>query len=116
MQPPSLLRFVVAALSATGAVSCALAQDLSAPQATSVVVVRSVRDPVDRSYRKMIKGMDRFEREHALAPQAGLRFRLLPRVPNARMDGITLRVAGERVDLPIAVAPDNSFVLERNEQ
>lgn len=80
------------------------------------VVVPYVRDPVDKSYRKMIRGIDRFERERALAPAASLRFRLLPRRPAASMQGITLRVAGDRISLPIAIAPDLSFTLPRNEQ
>ena len=88
----------------------------AAAQAIPSVTVASTRDPVDKSYRKMIKGMERFEREHALAPAATLRFRLLPRLPNARMEGITLRVAGDSVSLPVPVAPDNSFTLPRNEQ
>lgn len=78
------------------------------------VTVSSTRDPVDKSYRRMVKGMDRFEREHALAPQASLRFRLLPRLPNAKMTGITLRIAGDTVTVPVPVAEDNSFVLPRN--
>ncbi len=84
--------------------------------AVQTVRVPTVRDPVDKSYRKMIAGMERFTRERALAPAAVLRFRLLPRLPNARMDGIALRVAGDSLSLPIAIAADHSFVLERNEQ
>jgi hypothetical protein len=80
------------------------------------VTVSGTRDPVDKSYRRMIKGMDRFEREHALAPAATLRFRLLPRLSTAKMTGITLRVAGDNVTLPVPVAEDNSFVLPRNAQ
>ncbi len=79
------------------------------------VTVSSTRDPVDKSYRRMIKGMDRFEREHALAPQASLRFRLLPRLSTAKMTGITLRIAGDSVTIPVPVAEDNSFVLPRND-
>jgi hypothetical protein len=91
----------------------ALAQ--ASPPVQSVTVA-ATRDPVDKSYRKMIKGMDRFEREHALAPAATLRFRLLPRLSTARMTGITLRVAGDTVTLPVPVADDNSFVLPRSDQ
>jgi hypothetical protein len=80
------------------------------------VTVSTTRDPVDKSYRKMIKGMDRFEREHALAPAASLRFHLLPRLSRTKMTGITLRVAGDNVTIPVPVAEDNSFVLPRNEQ
>jgi hypothetical protein len=86
----------------------------AAPQ---TVTVTSTRDPVDKSYRKMILGMERFARERGtLAPQATLRFRLLPRAPGVDMTGIRLRVLGERIALPVEVAPDNTFILPRNEQ
>ena len=104
--------FAVAAC--CGAQAFAQAPPQSAPIPS--VTVSTTRDPVDKSYRKMIKGMDRFEREHALAPAASLRFRLLPRLSTAKMTGITLRVAGDNVTLPVPVAEDNSFVLPRNEQ
>lgn len=87
-----------------------------APQPSAQVHVTSTRDPVDKSYRRMLAGIDRFERERALAPNATLRFRLLPRVPGTRMDGIRLRVAGDTISLPVTLAPDNSFTLERNAQ
>ena len=82
---------------------------------SATVKVQSTRDPVDKSYRKMIRGMERFEREHALAPNAPLRFQLLPRSPTVDMRGITLRVAGNTVSVPVPVAGDNSFVLPRND-
>ncbi|WP_255517547.1 hypothetical protein [Herbaspirillum sp. SJZ107] len=88
-------------------------QPASKPQ---TVTVTSTRDPVDKSYRKMIRGMERFEREHALAPQATLRFRLLPRLPTVNMRGITLKVVGDRITVPVPVAEDNGFTLPRNEQ
>lgn len=87
-----------------------------ASPAVPTVHVPYVRDPVDKSYRKMIKGMERFAREQALAPGASLRFRLLPRLPGARLDDLTLRVAGDTLSLPLAIAPDRSFVLPHNEQ
>lgn len=108
---PSMILSAAALLAA--APTCA-AQAPGGPVAT--VHVPYVRDPVDKSYRKMIKGMDRFERDRAYAPAATLRFRLLPRLPNARMSGIALRVAGDTVTLPVALAADNSFVLERHAQ
>ena len=88
----------------------------SSPSPVARVNVTSTRDPVDKSYRKMIQGMERFERERALAPNASLRFRLLPRTPGVNLEGITLRVAGDTVTVPVPVAPDHSFVLPRNEQ
>lgn len=81
------------------------------------VVVTATRDPVDKSYRKMVRGMDRFARQQGiLAPGAMLRFRLLPRLPGVRMRGIVLKVVGDTVTLPVPIAADNSFTLERDER
>lgn len=102
------LPLVFAAIAAAGGVA--------AQENVARVNVTTTRDPVDKSYRKMIQGMDRFEREHAFAPNAPLRFQLLPRTPDVNMAGITLRVAGDTVSVPVPIEADNSFVLPRNEQ
>lgn len=98
------------------AASWAAAQPAAAAHPAPSVTVPATRDPVDKSYRKMIAGMDLFEQRHALAPQATLRFQLLPRRYGATLDGVTVRVAGDTVSLPVPVAPDHSFTLERNAQ
>ena len=90
----------------------ALAQTAPVPQ----VKVDATRDPVDKSYRKMLQGVERFERDHALAPQALLRFRLLPRQPGVDMTGVQLRIAGDSVSIPLPLAEDNSFAPVRNAQ
>lgn len=115
IRSPALQRRLVAlAIAACALVPCGVFASGAEPIQT--VRVPFVRDPVDKSYRKMIKGMERFAREQALAPAASLRFRLLPRLPNSKLDGVTLRVLGDNVALPLAIAPDYSFVLPRNEQ
>jgi hypothetical protein len=110
MVPEALMKIFLA-LSMLAAACGAAGQDAPAPPK---VTVTAARDPVDKSYRKMVAGMDRFERDHALAPRASLRFQLLPRLPTTRLDGITLRVLGDTTALPVAVAPDHTFTLERN--
>ncbi len=104
---------VILALACLPGLYAPLAHAQSGQPAT--VTVQSTRDPVDKSYRKMIRGMERFARERAMAPNAPLRFQLLPRLPTVDMRGITLRVAGNTVSVPVAVADDNSFVLPRND-
>jgi hypothetical protein len=98
--------------------ACLLLHAAAAFAQANVATVRVpyVRDPVDKSYRKMLEGMDRFARDHALAPAAGLRFRLYPRLPGASLDGVSLRVAGDTVSLPVALDDAHSFVLPRSEQ
>lgn len=114
---PALAHAIAAgALLASCGVAVAQTPAAASPSAIQTVRVPFVRDPVDKSYRKMIKGMERFERERALAPTATLRFRVLPRLPNSKLDGVTLRVLGDNISLPLQIDPDYSFVLPRNEQ
>jgi len=82
----------------------------------ATVRIPFVRDPVDKSYRKMISGMDLFARGRHFAPAATLRFRLLPRLPNSRLDGVTLRIAGDTVSQPVELGSDLSFTLPRDAQ
>jgi hypothetical protein len=107
----SLYFLTLPAILLAPALPCA-AQD-SAP-APSVITVHDTRDPVDKSYRKMIAGMDRFNKEHALAPQGQLRFRLLPRSKSVDMQGLTMKIVGDTFTLPVPLAPDNSFILPRD--
>ena len=74
------------------------------------------RDPVEKSYRKMVQGMDLFERQRAMSPNASLRFKLLPRRRETDMDSIEIDVIGSTVDFQVPVAPDHSFSLPRNQQ
>jgi hypothetical protein len=82
---------------------------------TQAVEVTATRDPVDKSYRKMLRGMDLFEKLHGLAPNATLRYKLLPRQGDARMDGIELAILGDSFTIPVALAPDHTFTLERSQ-
>src|SRR5438045_3493770 len=95
------LRLLRAAMPIAMTVACAAANASEAQQKAGAaeavlptVTVSTVRDPVDKSYRKMLKGMDLFERMHGLAPTASLRYKLLPRQRDTNMDGITLGIVG----------------------
>jgi hypothetical protein len=82
--------------------------------ADDAVRVTAIRHPVDKSYRKMVSGMDLFEQMHALAPDATLRYRLYPRKRGTDMGIGAVYVVGDQVDVPIAVAADNTFTLRRD--
>jgi len=72
-------------------------------------------EPVEKSYRAMVRGMDHFERlRPTLAPQATLRYKLLARRPGTNLERIDLQVLGSTVEIPVPIAPDRSFTLERN--
>ena len=89
---------------------------LAAPalaQEAPALTVSGLRKPVDKSYRKMVKGMTLFEELRAMAPGASLRYRLWPRKPGTDMGGVTLAVVGDSFELPIPVAADRTFTLGR---
>src|SRR5262245_37920945 len=73
------------------------------------VEVSAMREPVEKSYRKIVKGMDLFEQRRSLAPNAALRFKLLPRSRDTDMQGIALAIVGDTVSIPVPVAQDNTF-------
>lgn len=113
-----LARVAVAAAVAT---ACQLpaAQDQPRPTvepALPPVTVSATRDFVEKSYRRMLRGMDLFERLHAMAPGASLRFKLLPRKRDTNMRGIDLEVIARTVDIEVPIAPDNTFTLPRDAQ
>ena len=93
----------------------ATAQNTPAPALSSVTIAaKANRDPVEKSYRKMVRGMDLFDAQRSLSPSGTLRFKLLPRKPDADMKSIEMEVIGSTVAFPVALSPDNTFTLERN--
>jgi len=105
-----------------GFLGCALAcpearaqQNKAVPVLPTVTVTaKANRDPVEKSYRKIIRGMDLFEAQHSLAPAASLRFKLLARRRDTDMQQIEINVIGNSVDFLVPLAPDNTFAMERN--
>jgi hypothetical protein len=77
------------------------------------VVIRALRNPVAKSYRRMTSGMELFEKRRHLAPAASLRFKLLPRNRATNMEGIELEIAGDSFAAALEVTPDHTFALER---
>ena len=101
------------------ACAAAYAQEKTGAAANAVlpaVTVTAQRDPVDKSYRKMIEGMDLFEEKHGMAPDASLRFKLLPRRRDTNMNRIVLEILGDTVVIPVPVASDHTFTLQRNQK
>ena len=82
-------------------------------ETTSSVEVKGIRDPEWKSYKSMLSGMDVFDSKHELAPNAELRFILLPRRPDVVMQGLALTLDGGDTSIPIPLAEDNTFVLPR---
>jgi len=102
------MKLRAAALCALLLATCAAAPDPDA------VVITAVRDPVNKSYRKIVSGMDVFEKKRAMAPGAELRFKLLPRKRTTDMENIELEIAGKDTFIPVPIAPDRTFTLPRD--
>jgi hypothetical protein len=78
------------------------------------ITVGALRDPVDKSYRKIMKGRALFDKLHALAPAAALRYRLWPRKRDTDLRSVALAVVGDTFERPVVVAADRTFALERD--
>lgn len=98
----------VAALFLAALATAAFAYD------TPSVTISALRDPVDKSYRRMVKGMELFTRMHDLAPEASLRFRLLPRKRDTDMSDIAVSVVGDSFERALPVAADGTFTIMRD--
>ena len=82
--------------------------------AADTIVITGMRHPVDKSYRKMVQGMELFKEQHAMAPQAELRYKVLPREHNIDIHDVALQVVGDTVKQPVALAADGTFTLGRD--
>lgn len=82
--------------------------------AMPAIRVEGLTDPDDQSYRAMVRGMDAFEKYHALAPAAQLRYRLYPRLPGVQAADTTLKIAGDSASIDVPLAPDLTFTLPRD--
>jgi hypothetical protein len=114
---------VRAALPAAWVLACmavsvdANAQARESPSLAPVTIsAKANRDPVEKSYRKMVRGMDLFEREKSMAPNAPLRFKLLPRRRETDMNAIDMEVIGSTMDFPVAIAADHTFTMPRSQK
>ena len=100
-----------------GVHGCVSAQTSPAGKLAPVTVAAPAnKDPAEKSYRKMLQGMDLFEREQSTAPDAVLRFKLLPRTPGTELDTVELTVIGQQTEFAVPVAADRTFTLARNAQ
>ncbi len=115
--PRTLIRMAGLAM-ATAFSAGVAAQDKGVATLPPVTITaKANRNPVEKSYRKMIRGMDLFERQRGLLPNASLRFKLLARKRETEMNHIEMAVIGSTVEFAVPVAPeDHTFALPRNQQ
>ncbi len=79
------------------------------------VTVSSVasRQPVEKSYDRILQGQALFARLKARhAPDAELRYRLLPRRPDTGLQSVEMFILGRDVEQRVAVAADHTFRID----
>ena len=100
-----------------GLVSAAVsAEDVHpTPDEAQTLEVTAIKRPEQRHYQNFVDGMDAFEKHHALAPNAGLRFRIVPYEGTKADDDLTLEIGLDAGRQEIALRPDLTFGIPRNE-
>lgn len=78
------------------------------------VEISANKDPDNKSYRALLKGVDAFEKYHAAAPQTTPKFILKPRKEGLDTSHLTLRIAYDETSIPIPVADDATFLVPRH--
>jgi hypothetical protein len=125
MKKSTLLAFLFGTLLTTqsGAQTAPASTENNAASATEAsaepiaeVDVSATKNPDWKPYRVMLKGLDAFDKQHALAPQASARFVLKPRTAAATLTGVALRLASDEHSLPIALQDNGTFALPRDAQ
>lgn len=106
---------LIAAWIATLAAAQAQAAPEDLPAAPMLQVETRVRDAILKSYREFMRGLDVFEKKHALAPDAAPLFRIVPAAKGVALDGVTMRVAGDTVSLQVPVHADGTFEMPRSQ-
>ncbi|WP_233259589.1 hypothetical protein [Ramlibacter sp. WS9] len=110
-----LPRVAVLIALASACIAVGAQEKKSAGSLPPVTVTAAARDPVEKSYRKMVQGMDLFERlRPAMAPNAVLRFKLLPRRQSTDLSHVLLEVVGSTFAYEVPIAADQTFTLQRD--
>ncbi len=91
-------------------------KDGSQDRSATSVTISTTRNPVDKSYRDMVAGMKLFEAKQHLHLGATLRFKLLPRQYETKMDGISMKIVGDTFSIPVAIAADQTFTIPINQK
>lgn len=96
------------------------AEPLEAEEKVAEVAVSGIRNPELKPYRVMWAGLDAFDEQRKLAPNATLKFRLSKRSEGSRAasnwSGVTLRLAGNDTSTALPIDADGSFVLPRSKE
>lgn len=76
--------------------------------------VSSNRNIDERPYSRFYNGMEIFEKNRSMAPAGELRFRLLPRTAATSYDGLSVKLAGDKLSKPVSLDRNEMFALPKD--
>jgi hypothetical protein len=80
------------------------------------IEVGAIKNPEWKSYDVLLEGFNAFDSNRNLAPSATLRFALRPIKSDVDMDGVTLKIQGSELSVPIVLDKSYRFSLPRDER
>ena len=80
------------------------------------VEVNAIKDPEWKPYRVMLKALDAFDKNHALAPEAKPDFIVTIKRKGIKTSEVSLQILGEETALQITIAEDGTFTLPREQK
>ncbi|UOD30789.1 hypothetical protein INH39_03360 [Massilia violaceinigra] len=114
MKLPLLIAMMLAA-GPTTAQDAEPVKEAEAVKDVDTVQINAVRDPDFKTYKAFVAGLDAFDARHTLAPAAPLRFLLRPSAPDASIEGVTIRIAGNDTSIAVPLAADGTFAMPRSQ-
>lgn len=89
----------------------------SAQESTESINIVGMRDPQWKAYADFVRGMDVYEQRKAeLAPGSTFAFVLLPVQAGLKMEGLSLRLEADELNIPIPLSPSWEFILPRSKE
>ncbi len=88
--------------------------DSSPGAQVQTVAVAGTKDPDWKPYRKMLDGLDAFDKYRELAPTAPLKFVLRPQKEHLSIVDLKLRIVGDNSNIEVPIADDSTFSIPRD--
>jgi hypothetical protein len=87
----------------------ALANQATDTRSAPKIEINALRDADGNPYRAYFNGLHAFQVFRRLAPQARMRFLLVPRPGSPALDQVRMRIAADDFSIPVQLDPDGTF-------
>ena len=83
------------------------------PVQLKIVEVSGIKNQEFKPYQQMLKGIDAFEKYHALAPLALLKFQLIATTKEAALKKVVLTLSGPNTQVSLPIDIDGTFTIPK---